>query len=140
MDWFFIDEFLNQEICEGAELYLYGSRLKEGYEEYVVEDTGWRSIKKLMARSLAHSGIPLIQVMDGDYSGKRELYLRHSYEGLPLDEDYARNTLKQIHVLWDRPVHLETVEVEGKTESKVEWCYDGRGLSKTSIGETEAGA
>jgi stage V sporulation protein R len=137
MDWFFLDEFLNHRITEKAELYLYGSRLREGMEEFVVEETEWRTIKKLLVRSLAHSGIPLIKVVDGDYSGRRELCMKHFYEGIPLDEDYARNTLKHVHSLWGSPVHLETVEAEANQETKVEWSYDGKGFAKVSLGTLE---
>jgi stage V sporulation protein R len=31
---------------------------------------------------------------------------------VPLDLDKARDTLKNLHRLWRRPVHLETVEDE----------------------------
>jgi stage V sporulation protein R len=134
MDWFFLDEFLNHRICEKAELYLYGSRLRDNMEEFVVEETEWKTIKRLLVRSLAHSGIPLIKVVDGDFSGRRELCLKHFYEGIPLDEDYARQTLKHVYYLWGNAVHLETVEAEGNQETKVEWSYDGKGFSKVSLG------
>jgi len=134
MDWFFLDEFLNHRIVDKAELYLYGSRLREGMEEFVVEETEWKTIKRLLVRSMAHSGLPLIKAVDGDYGGRRELCLKHLYEGLPLDEDYARNTLKHVHYLWGNTVHLETIETEGSQDNRVEWSYDGRGFSKVSLG------
>ncbi len=137
MDWFFLDEFLNHRITEQAELYLYGSRLREGAEELVVEETEWKTIKRLLVRSLAHSGIPLIKAVDGDYGGRRELCMKHYYEGLPLDEAYARQTLKHVHALWGNTVHLETVEAEANHETRVEWSYDGKGFSKVSLGAVE---
>jgi stage V sporulation protein R len=137
MDWFFLDEFLNHRICDKAELYLYGSRLREGNEEVVVEETEWKTIKRLLVRSLAHSGIPLIKAVDGDYGGRRELALKHHYEGLPLDEDYARNTLKHVFFLWRNVVHLETVEADANKEVRVEWSYDGKGFSKVILGDVQ---
>ena len=119
MDWFFLDEFLNKQVVEDSELYIYGSKQQNGIEELTVEETNWHVIKDLVVRSFAHSGIPLIKVVDGDYGGKRELYLRHFYDGLTLEEDYARQTLRHVFTLWDRPVHLETVEVEGNSETRV---------------------
>jgi stage V sporulation protein R len=134
MDWFFLDEFLNKQVVEEAELYIYASHVQGNVEEFAVEETDWRSVKDLVVRSFAHSGIPLIKVLDGDYGGKRELYLQHAFEGLPLDEDYARQTLKHVHTLWDRPVHLETVEVEGNAAARIQWTYDGEGLTKVGLG------
>jgi stage V sporulation protein R len=134
MDWFFLDEFLNQQIAEEAELYVYASQVQGQVEEFRVEETDWRAIKDLIVRSYAHSGIPLIKVLDGDFGGKRELYLKHFYEGLPLEEDYDRHTLRHLHSLWEKPVHLETVDVEGKVETRVQWTYDGKGLAKVVLG------
>ncbi len=134
MDWFFLDEFMNKQVVENAELYIYASHVQGHTEEFAVEETNWRVVKDLVVRSFAHSGIPLIKVMDGDYGGKRELYLKHFFEGLPLDEEYARNTMKQVYFLWDRPVHLETMEVGGNTAERIQWTYDGDGFAQVSLG------
>lgn len=134
MDWFFLDEFLNKQIVEDAELYIYGTKQQGNVEELTVEETNWHVIKDLVVRSFAHSGIPLIKVLDGDYGGKRELYLHHFYDGLTLEEEYARQTLRQVFTLWDRPVHLETVEVEGKSETRIQLTFDGKGFSKINLG------
>jgi hypothetical protein len=58
-------------------------------------------------------GIPHIVVEDGDYKGRRELYLKHCFEGIPLDREYREKTLEHVHFLWQRPVHLESHEYEG---------------------------
>lgn len=134
MDWFFLDEFLNRQIAEDAELYIYASQVQGQVEEFRVEETDWRVIKDLIVRSFAHSGIPLIKVLDGDYGGKRELYLKHFFEGLPLEEEYARHTLRHLHALWEKPVHLETIDIEGKAETRVQWTYDGKGFAKVNLG------
>lgn len=134
MDWFFLDEFLTKKVVENAELYVYAQKNQGKYQDLVVEETNWRTIKELLVRSMAHSGIPLVKVVDGDYGGKRELYLKHFYEGLTLDEDPAKHTLRRIHTLWERPVHLEMVEVEGNSESRIQLSYDGKGFSKVNLG------
>ncbi|MDQ3003542.1 MAG: SpoVR family protein, partial [Fibrobacterota bacterium] len=139
MDWFFLDEFMNRQVVDEAELYIYGSKQQGNVEEFTVEETYWSTIKNLVVRSFAHSGVPLIKVTDGDYGGKRELYLRHFYDGLTLEEEYARQTLRHVHSLWDRPVHLETVEVEGNSETRIQLTYDGKGFSKINLGTYVAG-
>lgn len=134
MDWFFLDEFLNKQIVADSELYIYGSKQQGQFEEFKVEETNWRTIKDLVVRSFAHSGISLIKVVDGDYAGKRELYLLHFYDGLALEEDYAKQTLRHVYALWERPVYLETVEVDGNAELRMQISYDGNGFSKINLG------
>jgi stage V sporulation protein R len=134
MDWFFLDEFMNRQVVEDSELYIYGSKQQGNVEEFSVEETNWHVIKDLVVRSFAHSGVPLIKVTDGDYGGKREMYMKHFYDGLTLEEEYARQTLRHVYSLWDRPVHLETVEVEGNSETRIQLTYDGKGFSKINLG------
>jgi stage V sporulation protein R len=37
-----------------------------------------------------------------------ELLLRHRHEGIDLDVPFAEETLKNLYLIWGRPVHLET--------------------------------
>ena len=57
-------------------------------------------------------GQPYIVVVDGDYGGRRELYLEHRHDGRDLDMQYAERTLNHIYDLWQHPVHLETRQGE----------------------------
>ncbi len=139
MDWFFLDEFLNHQVIEDAELYLYMSKKEGQIEEFKVDETDWRQVKDIVVRSFAHSGIPDIKVVDGDYGGKRELYLKHYYNGMTLEEEHCRNTLRHVHYLWDRPVHIETVENDGNQESLVQLSYNGKEYSRTILGAYKAG-
>ena len=61
-----------------------------------------------LVANMTNFGFPYIVVADGDYEGRRELYLNHRYEGAELDSSYARKVLEHVHTLWGRPVHLET--------------------------------
>jgi stage V sporulation protein R len=54
-------------------------------------------------------GRPQIAVRDGNYKNRGELFLEHNYSGTELEMRYARDTLVNVHRLWNRPVHLETV-------------------------------
>jgi len=36
------------------------------------------------------------------------LFLEHTYSGVELQLEYARDTLENLYRLWDRPVHLQT--------------------------------
>jgi stage V sporulation protein R len=104
----FIDAFLNEEFCERLKLYVYGFDSRSG--QHVIVSRDWRKVKEKLLFSLTNLGQPLVEVQDANYSNRGELYLKHRFEGVPLDVEKAKDTLKNMHRLWRRPVHLETVE------------------------------
>lgn len=120
-DRFFIEHFLTQELVDELTLYLYEGKEQSGELNYVISEKNWRQVKDLLVAHLSTFGIPLILVEDGDYRGKRELYLKHAYEGIELDPEYRQKTMEHIYYLWDRPIHLETVS----SGRKVVYIYDG---------------
>jgi len=109
-DVMFIDAFMDQEFCERLRLYVYGYDTRSG--RYVVVDRDWRKVKERFLFSLTNLGQPIVHVQDANYGNRGELYLGHKFEGVPLDMEKARDTLKNLHRLWRRPVHVETVEDE----------------------------
>jgi len=125
-DRFFIEHFLREKLVDELELYLYEGRQEAGEIKYVISERDWRWIKNLLVSHLSTFDIPLIMVEDGDYKGKREIYLKHAYEGIELDQGYREKTMEHIFYLWDRPVHLESV-VDGKT---VIFTFDGSSHSQ----------
>jgi stage V sporulation protein R len=69
-------------------------------------------VKERLLFSLTNLGQPIIHVVDANHANRGELYLKHRFEGIPLDLEKAKDTLKNLHLLWRRPVHLETTEDE----------------------------
>ncbi|HXF05172.1 MAG TPA: SpoVR family protein [Blastocatellia bacterium] len=107
----FIRNYLTKELVEDLDLYLYELRDEE---EWVITDKSWERVRDQIVADMTNLGFPYIEVYDGDYNGNRELYLRHRYEGVELDLEYAQKTLEYVYKLWGRDVHLETV-VDGET-------------------------
>ena len=103
----FIDEFLTPEFVEKHELYTY--TYNKQTQEYVIESRDFKAIKEKLLFSLSNFGQPYIQVEDGNYKNRGELYLVHRYDGIPLRMDHARDTMENIFKIWQRPVHVETV-------------------------------
>ena len=66
-------------------------------------------MKQQLLASLTNRGRPHIAVRRRQLPNRGELYLEHTYTGVELQLDYARDTLRNLHRLWNRPVHLETV-------------------------------
>jgi stage V sporulation protein R len=123
----FVDAFLSQEFCERLKLYVYGYDSRSG--RHVVLDRDWRRVKERLLFSLTNLGQPIVNAMDANHANRGELYLKHQYEGVPLDEEKARDTLRNLHRLWRRPVHIETSEDDrGRLLS-----YDGTEHKATRI-------
>ncbi len=120
-DRFFIEHFLTEELVRNLNLYLFEGRPEGNETKYVVTENDWRRVKGLLVKYLSTYETPLILVEDGDYKGKRELYLTHAFDGIELDREYREKTMEHLYYLWDRPVHLETTV----DRDKVIYTYDG---------------
>ncbi|MBI4531274.1 MAG: SpoVR family protein [Candidatus Latescibacteria bacterium] len=102
----FIDEFLTEEFCREHRLFTYAHDESTG--AYEIESRDFKKIKEKLLFSLTNFGKPFIEVEDGNYRNRGELYLRHKHGGIDLRIDHAKETLKNIQRLWTRPVHVET--------------------------------
>jgi stage V sporulation protein R len=132
MDWFFVDEFLNREVVEDLKLYIYQESDKGTHIDLEVTETDWTKVKRLLVQSLMYWGIPRILVVDGNYRNSSQLYLKHEFEGLPLDEGYCRKTLDHIHSLWGRPVYLETRKSNNDNQTVV-YFVDQNGVRTLAV-------
>lgn len=103
----FIDEFLTPEFCHRHKLFTFA--YNESGDDYQIASREFFKIKAQLLDSLTNHGRPIIRVVDGNYRNRGELYLVHQYQGMPLKQDYARDTLVNLHKLWGRPVHIESV-------------------------------
>ena len=107
----FVDEFVHAEFAEAQKMFVYGFNPATG--RYEVVDRDYRKVKQALLNSLTNFGNPLIQVVDGNYKNRGELYLYHDWVGTDLQFEFAMQTLRYLQEMWKRPVHLETRE-EGK--------------------------
>jgi stage V sporulation protein R len=113
-------------------MYIYEEvKMHDGGTKKVVKETGWREIRDAITAQMNNSGLPLITVVNSDYNQANELHLRHEFEGKMLDPSYIEKTLPYIHKLWQRPVHLETIN--SKSKKKLFYSYNG---DKTSVIES----
>lgn len=121
----FLRNYLTKELVEEMDLYLY--RLVG--QDYKIVDKNWRNVRDELVKNLTNCGVPVVVVKDGDYLKRGELYLLHKHEGLDLDLAHLEKTLPHVHLIWGRPVHLETV-VDHKP---VLFSYDGEKVTKNFI-------
>lgn len=119
----FLDTYLSEDFCREQELFGYKIH-SDGDEE---EDTrDFQEIKKRLLFQLTNFGNPIIEVEDGNFRNRGELLLKHLYEEIPLDEQYALDTLKGLYKLWGRPVYIVSgtkmygADENGASESKLD--------------------
>ena len=108
-DWMFINNFLTNDLIRELSLHLYIKQDHMFYEELVIADRKTDELKQLLIRSFSHSGVPKVNVIDGNYTDRNELYLVHEFIGAHLDPEYATKTLEHINFLWNDAVRLETI-------------------------------
>lgn len=105
-DIMFIDEFLTLDFCRRHGLFTYGYDKRK--QQFIVESREFNVVKSKLLSSLTNLGQPLIQVVNGNYENRSELLLEHVYEGIQLDVNFAKATLKNLSTIWSRPVHIMT--------------------------------
>ncbi|QDT68534.1 SpoVR family protein [Planctomycetes bacterium MalM25] len=106
-DLTFIDTFLTLDFVREQKLFRFG--YNESAEQYEIESHAFPKVKQQLLTSLTNAGRPMIAVVDGNHQNRGELLLEHEYAGVELDVAEAQDTLRNLHRLWKRPVHLQTV-------------------------------
>jgi stage V sporulation protein R len=109
-DLMFIDEFLTPEFCREQNMFSYAFNRQQNV--YEIESREFPRIKERLLANLTNMGRPIIYLRDANYKNRGELFLEHRFAGVELMGSYAKDTLANLHRLWTRPVHIETV-VEG---------------------------
>jgi stage V sporulation protein R len=103
----FIDTFLTQDFCKRYQLFSY--KHNDQNDTYEIESREFKKIKERLLFNLTNFGQPIIRVKDANHRNRGELYLAHEHFGIDLRIDHAQDTLRHLHRLWSRPVHIETV-------------------------------
>jgi len=125
----FLDEFLTPEFVEDQDLYHYRQDPATG--RMVVVNRDFKKIKAQLLFMLTNHAQPYIYVMDGNYRNRGELYLGQKHIGADIDIKYAMATLKEIHAIWKRPVHLHALI----DDDPILFTYDGEQSSQQHVDE-----
>lgn len=105
-DLSFLDNFLDEEFCHETKMFLYD--YDPNQKIHVPNEKDFKQVKGEIIHSLTNCGWPIIKIADDNFNQRGELLLRHSFDGQALKQDKTLETLKKIHSLWSKPVHLET--------------------------------
>jgi stage V sporulation protein R len=123
----FIDEFLTLEFCREQKLFTFG--YNEKHQRWEILEREFKKVKEKLLHMLTNFGQPVIAVEDGNHENRGELLLAHKHDGVDLKLDYARDTLRNVQMLWKRPVNLIT-KVEGRGTL---FRFDGRDHSEKRV-------
>lgn len=120
----FIDTFLTPEFCRDQKLFVYAYDLSTS--EMKVASRVFDEIKKKLLFELTNFGYPIINLLDANYKNRAELLLSHMHDGVDLKQDYAFETLKNLHRIWRRTVNIKTI-VNGSPKILT---FDGKEISE----------
>jgi len=102
----FLDEFLDEDFCHQSKMFLYD--FDKRTNKYVISSRNFKEIKAKLLQQLTNFGQPIIKIVDANFKNRNELLLQHSHDGMDLENETTMETLKNIHKIWQRPVHIET--------------------------------
>jgi stage V sporulation protein R len=105
----FLRKYLTEPLVKRLDLYTFKREEDAAEERWVVQTNEWERVRDTMLDGMTNFGVPIINVVDGDYGRRGELFLKHAYDGKPIDLEYGEKVLRAIYRLWGRPVHLETI-------------------------------
>jgi stage V sporulation protein R len=108
-DTSFLRRYLTEELIRELNLFEYKARGNEHVVTRVADEDNWRQIKETLIQNVGTGTLPVIKVIDSDYTHNRTLLLKHAHDGRDLQLEYAEKTLKYVHQLWGRDVALETL-------------------------------
>ena len=119
----FLTEFLTPEFAEKAGLYT----IRTNYQGYkIIDSKEAEEVRKALIPQFVNAGQPVIRVVDGNHGNRGELYLMHDYDGRELEYSEARETLRNLHKLWGRPVCIETEADTNAGHHRIMMRFDGQ--------------
>lgn len=130
LDWFFMQDFLTTDLIDKIDLYIYRVMDMGDHYDLVRTEHTAEEIREMIVNSFAHSGIPKIEIVDGNYDNKGQLLLEHRWAGADLDVSYAKETMKHIYNLWGFPTYLKT-KIDDKP---VRYVVDKKARKRPDVG------
>ena len=128
----FLDEFLTPEFCLEQQLFV--SKQEPKTKQAVVDTREFNQVKQAILFQFTNGGRPVIEIIDANFDNRGELLLSHRHVGVDLRGDWAEDVLRQLTMLWRRPVKLETIR-GGKP---IRLGHDGDTVSEESLEGTAA--
>lgn len=114
----FLRNHLTREVVERLDMFVYAQREEGGQNLWKITAKDFEQVRETLIRSREAGGRPVIEAVDGDGGGARELILAHRHDGRDLDLVAAQKTLERVARIWGRRCRLQTT-VAGKSKELV---------------------
>ena len=101
----FLEEFLTDEFIDQHQLFQHRVDPATGQARIVTREPA--SVRRTLLARITNMGQPFVYCVDANYMNRGELYLAHRFNGLEVDAARAVETLRNLRVLWGRPVHAQ---------------------------------
>ncbi len=125
----FIDSFFSKEFVLESRMFVFEEFDRDGETWYKIVSRDFDRVKISLLNQLTNGGRPIVLVEDGNFHNRGELLLRHQYDGVALDKEYADATLANIQHIWTRPVHIVTV----RDDQPILLSFDGQEHSSSEF-------
>ena len=130
-------EFVTPRVCELAQLFAW-ERTAGGPDRIVVTSREADEVRHRLLALHANAGLPVVEIVDADGLGQGQLFLEHRHEGVGLDDEYARGTLRHLASLWGKPVVVRTIERREQTPVWLVAHPGRRDVERTRVEQTRA--
>lgn len=111
-DQSFIRQYLTMDMMRELKMFEYEEAEQNGQRVLKVtkvpDEDNWKAMRDTLITNVGMGSIPVIKVEDANFENKRELFLRHYFDGRELLEEYASKTLEHLKFLWKGMVTLQT--------------------------------
>ena len=112
-DFAFVRNYLDEGLARELKLFRYEAKPNG---EIRVINTDIDELRESILASKFNFGVPSVSVRHMRADGTLELEHEHRTDGRGLDIERARKVLEYLHRLWRRPIVLDTVNAEGKSQ------------------------
>ncbi len=102
----FLREFLTPRVCVRAKLRADEQSARASER---VPRAEFERVRDALVAHHTTLGVPVVEIVDGDGRGRGELWLVHRDEGIGLDEEYAKGTLRMLCGLWGKPAVIRSI-------------------------------
>lgn len=109
-DFGFIRNYLDQEMAEALDLFVYETR-KDGETKVVNRDI--HAIREAILAPKFNYGAPSISIVAMGADGSLDLRHDYQHDGRGLELGQAERVMEYVAKVWRRPVHLHTVDFRG---------------------------
>lgn len=105
----FLRNHLTPAVVARLDMFVYARREEAGQPLWQITAKDFAAVRETLIRSREHGGRPVIEAVDADGGGARELILVHRHDGRDLDLTAGQKTLERVARIWGRRCRLQTL-------------------------------